>query len=66
MIEPVYVPYEEYRAAKTRCGLDSRIYGTNIINININNSVFRGMTVQLDGSSILLQNTRLHRSPPED
>jgi hypothetical protein len=28
MIEPVYVPYEQYRAAKTRCGLDSRIYGT--------------------------------------
>jgi hypothetical protein len=27
MIEPVYVPYEQYRAAKTRCGLDSRIYG---------------------------------------
>jgi hypothetical protein len=26
MIEPVYVPYE-YRAAKTGCGLDSRIYG---------------------------------------
>jgi hypothetical protein len=26
MIEPVYVPYEQYRAAKTRCGLDSRIY----------------------------------------
>jgi hypothetical protein len=24
MIEPVYVPYEQYRAAKTRCGLDSR------------------------------------------
>jgi hypothetical protein len=23
MIEPVYVPYEQYRAAKTRCGLDS-------------------------------------------
>jgi hypothetical protein len=28
MIEPVYVPYEQYRAAKMRCGLDSRIYGT--------------------------------------
>jgi hypothetical protein len=27
MIEPVYVPYEQYRAAKTGCGLDSRIYG---------------------------------------
>jgi hypothetical protein len=27
MIEPVYVPYEQYRAAKTRCRLDSRIYG---------------------------------------
>jgi hypothetical protein len=27
MIEPVYVPYEQYREAKTRCGLDSRIYG---------------------------------------
>jgi hypothetical protein len=27
MIEPVYVPYEQYRAAKTRCELDSRIYG---------------------------------------
>jgi hypothetical protein len=27
MMEPVYVPYEQYRAAKTRCGLDSRIYG---------------------------------------
>jgi predicted HAD superfamily hydrolase len=27
MIEPVYVPYEQYRVAKTRCGLDSRIYG---------------------------------------
>jgi hypothetical protein len=26
MVEPVYVPYEQYRAAKTRCGLDSRIY----------------------------------------
>jgi hypothetical protein len=24
MIEPVYVPYEHYRAAKTGCGLDSR------------------------------------------
>jgi hypothetical protein len=28
MIEPVYVLYEQYRSAKTRCGLDSRIYGT--------------------------------------
>jgi hypothetical protein len=27
MIELVYVPYEQYRAAKTRCGLDLRIYG---------------------------------------
>jgi hypothetical protein len=27
MIEPVYVPYEQYRAAKMRCGLNSRIYG---------------------------------------
>jgi hypothetical protein len=27
MIEPAYVPYEQYRAAKTRCRLDSRIYG---------------------------------------
>jgi hypothetical protein len=27
MIEPVYVPYEHYKAAKTGCGLDSRIYG---------------------------------------
>jgi hypothetical protein len=27
MIEPVYVPYEHYREAKTGCGLDSRIYG---------------------------------------
>jgi hypothetical protein len=27
MIEPVYVPYEQYKVAKTRCGLDSRIYG---------------------------------------
>jgi hypothetical protein len=27
MIELVYVPYEQYRAAKTRCGLDSRLYG---------------------------------------
>jgi hypothetical protein len=27
MIEPVYVPYEQYRAAKTGCGLHSRIYG---------------------------------------
>jgi hypothetical protein len=26
MIEPVYVPYEQYRAANTRCKLDSRIY----------------------------------------
>jgi hypothetical protein len=30
MIEPVYVPYEQYRAAKTRCGLDSRIYGISV------------------------------------
>jgi hypothetical protein len=27
MIEPVYVPYKQYGAAKMRCGLDSRIYG---------------------------------------
>jgi hypothetical protein len=27
MIEPVYVLYEQYRALKMRCGLDSRIYG---------------------------------------
>jgi hypothetical protein len=30
MIEPVYVPYEHYRAAKTGCGLDPRIYGIYI------------------------------------
>jgi hypothetical protein len=30
MIEPVYLPYEQYRAAKTRCRLDSRIYGIYI------------------------------------
>jgi hypothetical protein len=29
MIEPVYVPYKQYRVAKTRCGLDSRIYGNS-------------------------------------
>jgi hypothetical protein len=32
MIEPAYVPYEQYRAAKTRCGLDSRIYGNSSYN----------------------------------
>jgi hypothetical protein len=34
MIEPVYVLYE-YRAAKTRCGLDSRIYGNCQTKINL-------------------------------
>jgi hypothetical protein len=36
MIEPVYVLYEQYRAAKTRCGLDSRIYGTYIFSCTLN------------------------------
>jgi hypothetical protein len=31
IIEPVYVPYDQYWAAKTECGLDSRIYGKSYI-----------------------------------
>jgi hypothetical protein len=38
MIEPVYVPYEQYRAEKTRCGLDSRIYGIYILGGNNDSS----------------------------
>jgi hypothetical protein len=39
MIEPEYVPYEQYRATKTRCGLDSRIYGTSFSNNKVINHI---------------------------